>query len=118
MTGDYDHCSVYDVDWSEVLATLQPPSPDSPVVPCQHGWEFQFDDIPYETVVSQVRKSFVLIEILVYNIVCITAVNFHQVFDWIHSVDNRLENFVIEMIEMIEMIDDRDRDAIAELEVL
>ncbi|XP_041973942.1 carcinine transporter-like [Aricia agestis] len=52
VNGEYDHCSVYDANWTEVLETLQPPT-GAPVVGCQHGWEFLFDDIPYSTIVNE-----------------------------------------------------------------
>lgn len=52
---DYDHCNMFDANWAEVLETLRPPSPNTPTIPCQHGWEFLFDDIPYSTVVSEVN---------------------------------------------------------------
>ncbi|XP_072936139.1 carcinine transporter-like [Epargyreus clarus] len=51
--GKYDRCAMYDANWTEVLATMMPPDPGTPTVPCQNGWEFLFDDIPYATVVSE-----------------------------------------------------------------
>ncbi|XP_037963798.2 solute carrier family 22 member 3 isoform X1 [Plutella xylostella] len=53
-TGEgYDTCLMYDADWGQVLATLTPPDPGTPTVKCRHGWEFQLDDIPYPTIVSE-----------------------------------------------------------------
>ncbi|GBP13051.1 Organic cation transporter protein [Eumeta japonica] len=52
--GDtWDQCVMYDADWTEVLETLVPPSSDTPTTPCRHGWEFEFEDIPYPTVTSE-----------------------------------------------------------------
>lgn len=53
LYGEWDRCSVYAANWSKVLQTLQPPSPDTPQIYCQHGWEFELGDIPYHTVVSE-----------------------------------------------------------------
>ncbi|XP_041974603.1 carcinine transporter-like [Aricia agestis] len=49
---DDGRCLMYDANWTEVLATLNIP-PDTPVVPCKNGWEFELVDIPYDTVVSE-----------------------------------------------------------------
>ncbi|KAI5635852.1 sugar transporter domain-containing protein [Phthorimaea operculella] len=53
LDGDYDHCNVYDANWTLVLESMEPPDPGTPIVPCQHGWEFEYDDIPYPTVASE-----------------------------------------------------------------
>lgn len=47
----------YDTNWTEVLNTLSPPPSETPLIPCQHGWEFEFKDIPYETVTTEVTLS-------------------------------------------------------------
>ncbi|CAB3221125.1 unnamed protein product [Arctia plantaginis] len=52
-TGDWDKCHTFDIDWDQVLQTLTPPPPQTPKIPCPDGWEFEFTDIPYETVVSE-----------------------------------------------------------------
>ncbi|XP_038208486.1 carcinine transporter-like [Zerene cesonia] len=54
-TGDYDvdSCMVFDANWTHVLETLRPPETNTPLIPCQNGWEFIFEDIPYSTVVSE-----------------------------------------------------------------
>ncbi|XP_045508777.1 carcinine transporter-like [Colias croceus] len=54
-TGDYDvdNCMMFDGNWTQVLETLRPPDANTPLVPCQNGWEFILDDIPYSTVVSE-----------------------------------------------------------------
>ncbi|KAJ2944013.1 hypothetical protein O0L34_g8339 [Tuta absoluta] len=53
LGGDYDHCNMYDANWTLVLELMEPPDTGTPIVPCQHGWEFEYDDIPYPTVVSE-----------------------------------------------------------------
>ncbi|XP_028166481.1 organic cation transporter protein-like isoform X3 [Ostrinia furnacalis] len=49
---DWNRCEVYDANWTQVLQTMMPPV-GSPTVPCRHGWEFLYNDIPYTTVVSE-----------------------------------------------------------------
>lgn len=57
--GSWDSCMTFDVNWTDVLETMQPPPEGTPMIPCQHGWDFEFSDIPYETVVTEVSsKSF------------------------------------------------------------
>ncbi|XP_072935466.1 solute carrier family 22 member 3-like [Epargyreus clarus] len=53
VDGDYDHCAMFDANWTQVLETLQPPGPGTPIIPCQNGWEFLFEDIPYSTIVNE-----------------------------------------------------------------
>ncbi|XP_075980262.1 solute carrier family 22 member 3-like [Anticarsia gemmatalis] len=53
ITGDWDKCMTFDTNWTRVLESLTPPVAGTPMVPCQHGWEFDFTDIPYETVVTE-----------------------------------------------------------------
>ncbi|CAB3245470.1 unnamed protein product [Arctia plantaginis] len=52
-SGDFDRCMTFDANWTQVLQTLQPPPPDSPLVPCRNGWEFELSDIPYHTVSTE-----------------------------------------------------------------
>ncbi|XP_075980295.1 carcinine transporter-like isoform X2 [Anticarsia gemmatalis] len=52
-SGSWDSCRTYDVNWSEVLETMTPPPEGTPMVRCQHGWDFEFTDIPYETVITE-----------------------------------------------------------------
>lgn len=54
VAGDMERCKTFDTNWTRVLETLTPPPAGTPMVPCQHGWEFEFSNIPYETVVSEV----------------------------------------------------------------
>ncbi|CAB3221120.1 unnamed protein product [Arctia plantaginis] len=52
-SGEFDRCMTFDANWTQVLQTLQPPPPDSPLVPCRNGWEFELSDIPYHTVSTE-----------------------------------------------------------------
>ncbi|CAH1642221.1 unnamed protein product [Spodoptera littoralis] len=54
VDGKYDRCSVYDVNWTSVLqnGTLTP-NPEWTVKKCEHKWEFNYSDVPYETIASQ-----------------------------------------------------------------
>lgn len=51
---DWDRCQVYEANWTEVLQTMAPPV-NASTAPCRNGWEFLYNDIPYATVVSEVR---------------------------------------------------------------
>lgn len=53
MTGELERCMTFDANWTEVLQTLKPPSLETPLIPCQYGWEFDLTDIPYETIVTE-----------------------------------------------------------------
>ncbi|XP_075988812.1 organic cation transporter protein-like [Anticarsia gemmatalis] len=49
----YDRCSVYDVDWASVLNSgIKEPNPQWTVKKCDR-WEFNYSDVPYETIASQ-----------------------------------------------------------------
>ncbi|KAJ2944015.1 hypothetical protein O0L34_g8342 [Tuta absoluta] len=50
---EWDRCHTFDANWTHVSLTLTPPDPNTPRVPCKHGWEFTLEDIPYHTVVSE-----------------------------------------------------------------
>ncbi|XP_053601031.1 beta-alanine transporter-like [Plodia interpunctella] len=49
----WNRCMMYDTNYTQVLSTLTRPPTGTPVVPCRHGWEFLFDDIPYSTVINE-----------------------------------------------------------------
>ncbi|CAB3256148.1 unnamed protein product, partial [Arctia plantaginis] len=51
--GSYERCVTFDTNWTEVLDTLTVPPADTALIPCPHGWEFEFSDIPYETVSTE-----------------------------------------------------------------
>lgn len=53
----YSKCFMYSVNFTELIengTVLGDPS--WPTQRCQHGWEYNFTDIPYETVASQVLR--------------------------------------------------------------
>lgn len=51
--GIYDKCSVYDANWTEVLNNgILEPNPEWNIREC-HQWEFNFSDVPYETIATQ-----------------------------------------------------------------
>ncbi|OWR51601.1 Ectonucleotide pyrophosphatase/phosphodiesterase family member 4 [Danaus plexippus plexippus] len=50
----YEKCHVYDVDWSKVLDTgVLTPDSNWPVKKCEQQWEYNYTDVPYETIASQ-----------------------------------------------------------------
>ncbi|GBP56641.1 Organic cation transporter 1 [Eumeta japonica] len=54
--GQFSHsrCSMYSADWDKVLSEgRRTPDDEWKVVPCKNGWEFNFTDVPYETIASQ-----------------------------------------------------------------
>ncbi|CAH0722971.1 unnamed protein product, partial [Brenthis ino] len=51
--AEYDHCNMFDANWTQVLETLEPPDIGTPIIPCQNGWDFLFEDIPYSTIVNE-----------------------------------------------------------------
>ncbi|PZC70816.1 hypothetical protein B5X24_HaOG214833 [Helicoverpa armigera] len=58
IDNKYDKCSVYDVNWTEVLqnGTLHP-NPEWGVRKCENRWEFNYTDVPYESIASQNKCS-------------------------------------------------------------
>lgn len=47
---------MYDVNYTELLLNgTREADPAWPTKGCTHGWEFNFTDIPYETVATEVR---------------------------------------------------------------
>ncbi|XP_072936137.1 carcinine transporter-like [Epargyreus clarus] len=52
LDDEYDKCSMFVANWSHVLETMTPPHPSTPTTACLYGWDFEFTDIPYPTVVS------------------------------------------------------------------
>ncbi|XP_055534267.1 organic cation transporter protein [Wyeomyia smithii] len=48
--ASYSKCSMYAVNFTEVLANnILKADPTWPTQPCQHGWEYNFTDVPYKT---------------------------------------------------------------------
>jgi len=54
----YSRCIMYDVNFTELLSKgIREANASWPTKSCSHGWEFNFTDIPYETVATEVRKG-------------------------------------------------------------
>ncbi|KAL4711293.1 hypothetical protein ACJJTC_019134 [Scirpophaga incertulas] len=50
----YDKCNVYDVDWNKVLQNGDlTPDTKWPIKKCKDQWEYNFTDVPYETIASK-----------------------------------------------------------------
>ncbi|XP_052749076.1 carcinine transporter-like [Galleria mellonella] len=50
----YEKCFVYDVDWKKVLKYgITEPDATWPVKKCDNHWEYNFTDVPYETIATQ-----------------------------------------------------------------
>ncbi|XP_045508786.1 carcinine transporter-like [Colias croceus] len=50
----YEKCLMYDVDWNTVLSSGNlEPNPTWPTKKCGNKWEFNFTDVPYETIATQ-----------------------------------------------------------------
>lgn len=60
---DHSKCSMYAVNFTDlILAGVQEADPSWPVQSCQYGWEYNFTDIPYATVATEVsNRSIILI---------------------------------------------------------
>ncbi|XP_026726510.1 solute carrier family 22 member 3-like isoform X2 [Trichoplusia ni] len=52
-TGGYDKCRTFVTNWTQVLETLTPPSPETETVPCRDGWVYDYTDIRYSSVVTE-----------------------------------------------------------------
>lgn len=50
---------MYDIDYFELLKNNTAPiaDPSWPTKKCQFGWEYNFTDIPYQTVATEVIKN-------------------------------------------------------------
>lgn len=49
---------MYDVNYTELLLDgTRQADPSWPTRGCTHGWEFNFTDVPYETVATEVRGT-------------------------------------------------------------
>ncbi|CAD0206830.1 unnamed protein product [Chrysodeixis includens] len=54
VDNKYDKCSVYDVNWEEVIKNgVREPNPGWQVKKCESQWEYNYTDVPYETIASQ-----------------------------------------------------------------
>lgn len=49
-----DQCRMYAVNYTALLATgVAEPDASWPIVSCLHGWEYAYEDVPYETISSE-----------------------------------------------------------------
>lgn len=54
LNNKYSKCEVYDVDWSKLLQDgVRQPNSKWPTKKCQNKWEFNYTDVPYETIATQ-----------------------------------------------------------------
>nr|XP_018897322.1 PREDICTED: organic cation transporter protein-like [Bemisia tabaci] len=54
--GEYDRCSMFNVNYNELLASgKQEADPSWPVVGCRHGWDYNFTEIPYASIAAQLN---------------------------------------------------------------
>lgn len=52
----FSKCSMYAVNFTEMLSQgINKPDPSWPQQACKYGWEFNFTEIPYETISTEVR---------------------------------------------------------------
>lgn len=47
-------CSMYAVNFTDILQSGFGPNEDWPIKPCSHGWEYSLIDIPYATIATEV----------------------------------------------------------------
>nr|CAD7402788.1 unnamed protein product [Timema cristinae] len=53
-SGVYDRCMMYAVNYSQLLADgVTVADTNWPKTPCRHGWEFNFTDVPYSTIATE-----------------------------------------------------------------
>lgn len=51
----HSRCSMYAVNFTQLLAdNVTKPDPNWPNMPCQNGWEFDKDEVPYTTISTEV----------------------------------------------------------------
>jgi hypothetical protein len=54
----HDKCRMYAVNFTEMWDKgITKGDPSWPVTDCRYGWEFNYTDIPYSTIASEVRQA-------------------------------------------------------------
>lgn len=54
--GEYDRCRVYDLNWTQILELkITDPDPIWRTKACEHKWEYNFTDVPYETIATELH---------------------------------------------------------------
>lgn len=52
----YSRCSMYAVNFTQILADgVKKADPKWPTQPCNKGWEFDKDELPYSTISTEVK---------------------------------------------------------------
>uniref|UniRef100_A0A8D8ZDD1 Organic cation transporter protein n=1 Tax=Cacopsylla melanoneura TaxID=428564 RepID=A0A8D8ZDD1_9HEMI len=52
----YDSCRMYSVNYTDLLRTgITLADPTWPTTECQHGWEYDFSEIPYSTIATELN---------------------------------------------------------------
>uniref|UniRef100_A0A224XLE8 Putative synaptic vesicle transporter svop n=1 Tax=Panstrongylus lignarius TaxID=156445 RepID=A0A224XLE8_9HEMI len=52
--GSFEKCRVYVANWTDVLARgLTQSDPEWPTKPCDKGWEYDYTDVPYKTIATE-----------------------------------------------------------------
>lgn len=49
---------MYDVNFKQMMESNTRPDPTWPITKCKHGWEYNFTDIPYPTIATDVCYHF------------------------------------------------------------
>lgn len=56
--GSYDACSMYAVNFTALIASgVTDPDPSWPISECQKGWEYDFTDVPYTSIATEVMRK-------------------------------------------------------------
>lgn len=64
----YSRCSMYDVNYTLILLNESyVPNPLWPTKTCQHGWEFNYSDVPYATVATEVRQEIFNLQVPLFD---------------------------------------------------
>ena len=50
----YDSCRMYDVDYAQVIEQGLKPESSWTTVPCRNGWDYDYEQTRYPTIVSEV----------------------------------------------------------------
>lgn len=68
----YSRCSMYAVNFTQILADgVIKADPKWPTVPCQHGWEFDKEELPYSTISTEVNNNFTYLTSQTCFVLCV-----------------------------------------------
>lgn len=68
-----ERCRMYAVNYSELLQQqINVSDPSWPTMPCRDGWEYNYTEVPYASIASEVsiRKLFSFVAFILIIIVC------------------------------------------------